>query len=324
MPEDGFNRFNHSNPGTITNMLAISTAWNGKKHESGRAVIKELLALGFQNFEINVHFSEAMLLEIEPLIHEDVIRISSLHNFCPVPPGTERTKGSGDIYKPSALNEEERKQAVEHTKRTLDWAARLGAGAIVAHWGEVDMPNPQREWVKRLLQSDPNVQSEIQHAWEERERLKQPYLEQTLRSLQEIGEYAHALGIQVGVETRYYFHQFPSLEEVEMFLNVAPDTYGYWHDNGHAQTQQFIGIARQSDYLARYGDRLMGAHLMDIINGDRDHQAFGRGEFPIEQYASALTQAQWQVMEIHHATPEELIASRERLERCGFGDIRKT
>jgi len=300
-------------------MLAISTAWNGRRHESGRAVIEELLALGFRNFEIGVHFSEAMLLEIEPLIMEGVIRLSSLHNYCPVPPGIDRTRGSGDLYKPSSLDETERRNTVEYTKRTLDWAARLRAGAVVAHWGEVDMPNPQREWVKRILQGDPDVQDEIKRAWEERERLKQPYLEQTLCSLQEISEHARTLGIRVGIETRYYFHQFPSLEETEILLNVMPDTTGYWHDNGHAQTQAFVGIARQEDYLNRYRERLIGAHLMDIIHGDRDHQAFGRGEFPIEQYAPILSQAKWQVMEIHHATPEELASSKQRLERCGFG-----
>lgn len=300
-------------------MLAISTAWNGKRHESGRAVIEELLALGFQNFEIGVHFSESMLLEIEPLVQEEIIRLSSLHNFCPVPPGVERLKGSGDLYKPSALDESERKRAAEYTKRTLDWAARLGAGAVVAHWGEVDLPNPQRDWVRRILQGDPAVPEEIRQAWDERERLKQPYLEQTLRSLQEIGEYAQTLGVRIGVETRYYFHQFPSYEEVETFLSVVPEVIGYWHDNGHAQTQEFIGIARQEDYLNRYQERLIGAHLMDIVDGDRDHQAFGRGNFPVERYAPILSQAKWQVMEIHHATPEELIASKQRLEKCGFG-----
>lgn len=302
-------------------MLAISTAWNGKKHESGRAVIEELLALGFQNFEIGVHFSEAMLQEIEPLVQEGVIRLSSLHNFCPVPAGVERWQGSGDLYRPSALDEAERRQAVEHTKRTLDWAARLHAGAVVMHCGEVEMVNPQRDWVKRILQGDSAVRDEIQRARDERERLKSPYLEQTLRSFQEIGEYAQTLGIRVGVETRYYFHQIPSLEEVETFLTLMPGVAGYWHDNGHAQTQELIGIARQEDYLNRYGESLVGLHLMDIMDGDRDHQAFGRGDFPVERYAPVLSKAKWQVMEIHHATPEELVLSKQRLERCGFGSF---
>lgn len=298
-------------------MLAVSTAWNAQRHTSGRAIIDELLALGFEDFEINVHFSEEMLKEIELMAREGAIRIGSLHNYCPIPLGF--THGSGDLYLMSDLDESQRRLAVENTKRTLDWAKRLGAGAIVAHWGEVTMFNPQKSIVRRILEGDLSAKEEMRQLYEQRNQQKQPYLEQSLKSLQEISEYAKSLNIRLGLETRYYFHQFPGIEEMGMMLDVAPEVTGYWHDNGHAMTQQFIGIARHDDYLDRFGDRLMGLHLMDIIEGDQDHHALGHGDYPVEQYAPLLTKAHWQVMEIHRATPEELVASRARLQACGFG-----
>jgi len=48
---------------------------------------------------------------------------------------------------------------------------------------------------------------------------------------------------------------------------------GYWHDCGHGQVQENLGIRRHEDWLCRYQDRLIGVHLHGMFNRLLDHEA---------------------------------------------------
>ena len=130
--------------------IGISTAWNALRHKSGRKMIRELLDLGFDSVELNVHVTSAMIEEISEMVKLGQVRICSLHNYCPVPDGVERQAAAGNILPLSAPDEVERAMAVAQTKQTIEWAARLGAQAVVMHLGAVPMEIRQREALRLI------------------------------------------------------------------------------------------------------------------------------------------------------------------------------
>src|SRR2546422_8972535 len=62
------------------------------------------------------------------------IRISSLHNFCPLPMGVEHA--APNIFKFTSDNPRERENAFKHTLKTMETAVRVKAPLVVLHMGD--------------------------------------------------------------------------------------------------------------------------------------------------------------------------------------------
>lgn len=297
--------------------LAISTSWNASFHSSGIKLIKELSHFGFRRLELSFNLTAEMVAEIALLQDEKEIEVVSVHNYCPIPEGVDRKMALPDYYSMSALNLAERKEAVYFTKRTIDTAARLKAKAVVLHIGRVDIP----EWTKELvrLYNEGKKGSEeyvalIKRMTQERQKVAGPYLEQALKSLDELTEYAKAQGINLGIENRYYFREIPSLEELEIiFKDFKQRNLYYWHDVGHAQLYENLGLLNHLDYLNKFADRMIGIHLHDI-KGTEDHLPPLKGEFKFIKLLPFVRKDTIKVLEAHYpATSEELEKSAEYL-----------
>ena len=74
------------------------------------------------------------------------IKISTLHNFCPLPMGVDHA--APNIYKFSSDKDRERESAYKHTLKTLDTAVRVGARLVVLHTGAVDM----KDYTDKLIE----------------------------------------------------------------------------------------------------------------------------------------------------------------------------
>src|SRR6202008_4349740 len=114
------------------------------------------------------------------------IKISSLHNFCPLPVGVMGP--APDYFKPSSEREGERLQAVRHTLRTIEFAASLGASVVVLHLGRVEM----RDYTEKLMElfahgraETPKFEKVRVKAVTVRAKKRQRYFDQVLRSLDE-------------------------------------------------------------------------------------------------------------------------------------------
>jgi hypothetical protein len=66
-------------------MFALSTCWNASRHTDGKAMLEEVRSLGFEYAELGHNTSIALLPGIQAAVAGGVIRIASLHNFCPLP-----------------------------------------------------------------------------------------------------------------------------------------------------------------------------------------------------------------------------------------------
>jgi len=294
-------------------IIGVSTAWNALRHTSGKQMVQELLDMGFDLLELNVHVTPEMIEEVEEMVKQGRVSICSLHNYCPLPMDIERENAAANVLPLSSIDEAERSAAVAQTRRTIEWAARIGASTIVLHLGAVPMECRQREAL-RLVGAGYHEQAReiILEDLTERATLRRPYINAVIAGLQELSGYAEAAGVRLGLETRYYYGEIPSLDEFQMiFKNIASPALGYWHDTGHAHVMDVLGIADQEDYLKKYSHRLIGIHLHDAVAGS-DHRALGRGEVDFSKilaYAKPDTEL---VLEIHsQATHAELIKSRE-------------
>ncbi len=296
--------------------ISISTAWNAMKHTSGREMAAELLGLGFDTLELDVHVTRKMIQEVREMVSDGEVRISSLHNYCPLPDGIPREIAGGDALMLSSPDPKARRRAVDNARTTVDWAAELGAKAVVLHLGRPYLIADQRTAL-RLIEVGMTEQAVelIRLGLAERETIKQPHLDSVIESVRDLADHARGTGVRLGLETRYYCFEFPTCDELAVIFDaVDSPEVGYWHDTGHAYVQEILGVATQRDFLSRYGDRLIGMHLHNGIDGS-DHWPITRGEIGFEEIVRYVQDDTVLVLEIHKGDDTELVRSRELMER---------
>jgi len=293
--------------------LAISTAWNALRHNSARAIVDELRGLGFDRFELSVHFDETMAAEIAKMQQAGEVEVVSVHHVFPVAPSWEQRgqgRGAGEISSP---DETERRKGVELALRTLDWAARLEAQAVVLHLGYVEMEGHPREIIDLALAKDPAAKNLLERDLAIRAERAPKHFEAALKSLRELAAHAASGGPKLGIECRVDYMEIPSFEEFEIVLRELPPTAGgYWHDFGHAQIREISGLEPHERYLEAYGERLIGMHVHDVTPDGRDHRPLTYGGVDFPQLLPLVRGQPLAVLEIHsNAGAEELVRSRE-------------
>lgn len=254
--------------------LALSTMWNFRKASSGRELVDQLLALGFTAAEFNYQVRAQWLEDIRRAVDAGEIKAASLHN---VFPKTMDDRFDTDSMLLGYLDEGLRRQAVELSKRSVDWACRLGAGAVVFHPTEVPLAPEAFDVPLKKMIAEHQTHTDAYRALNARMRgLRQsePYLSQTLRSLDELATYVtvHALPVKLGMENRAMCHQVPIYAEFDVIARRFDQScVGLWLDTGHGIMMQEMGL--QSLPLSDLARRnLVGMHIHDAKDG-LDHYA---------------------------------------------------
>lgn len=301
------------------NSLSLSTIWRSLlPHKSAREIVLKIKELGFEQIELNFTITPEEVEEIAELEEKGIIRVSSVHNYCPMPhiPGVKET--TPDYFSLSALNEEERTKAISLTKLTIDTAKRLNARAVVLHTGKVVMEHNSRllvTWYAKGLKDAAAFGKFRKEMVEERALKSELFFKKTLESLKVLADYAQKKNISLGVENRFYYQEIPSFEEIEIVLNEFKNsTVFYWHDVGHAYIMEILGLGAYRYHLEKYGHRIGGIHLHDV-KGVEDHQAPLKGNFDFKQLVPYLKSDTIKVMEIHPpATEEDLKKAKQYIE----------
>jgi sugar phosphate isomerase/epimerase len=295
--------------------LAVSTSWNYREHIRARDILDEITKLGLRRLELNFNLPQRLADEFAHLQQRGECEIVSLHNYCPIPDDADPRRFSPDDPCLSSLDEHERRRAVEQTKHTIDFARHVGAKAVVVHLGKVGIKDTTVK-LSRIDTHSPRFREMKDAMIRERAAAAEPYFSQTVKSLEKLEPYARHHGVCLGVETRYYYREIPSLDELAyLFKHFGTSNIYYWHDVGHAQVGENLGFLRQEDYLKRYSERLIGIHLHDII-GISDHRAPGGGAFDFTRLLSYLAEDVLLVIEAHQpVTIQEMAAGIAALER---------
>ena len=242
-------------------------------------MLEEIRALGFESAELSHGIRISLLPGILDAVDGGLIKISSVHNFCPLPMGIDRA--APNIFQFSSDDRRERENAWKHTLKSFETAARLKAPLVVLHMGSVDMKDYTDKLVD-LIQDGKKDTPKFQKLCDEAQRKRQDkaprYIEAAHDMLRRLIPEAEKHGVLLGVENREALEEIPFDHELEYFFrDFDSPTVRYWHDTGHAQIKANLGIIDHVQHLDTMSPVLAGFHIHDVEFPGRDHRSPGTG-----------------------------------------------
>jgi sugar phosphate isomerase/epimerase len=265
-------------------MYSFSTCWNSHRHSDGRAMLREIRELGFEYAELSHGIRISLVPGILEAVDAGEIKISSLHNFCPLPMGI--VHAAPNIYQFSAESPHDRDMAIRCTHKTLEFASRVRAPLVVLHLGSVEMKDYTEKLCSLLKRGE---RDSVKYSRLRAEALKallakkEKFFARTKETLRKILPDAETRGIKLGCENRQALEELPLDEDFKAFFQEFPSpNIVYWHDAGHAQIKENLGLSYHLGSLESHASRLAGFHLHDVIFPDRDHAAPGTGTIDYE------------------------------------------
>jgi sugar phosphate isomerase/epimerase len=260
-------------------MYSFSTCWNSHRHTDGRAMLREIRDLGFEYAELSHGTRISLLPGIIDAVTAGEIKISTLHNFCPLPMGVNSS--APNLYRFTSDNPRERENAMRCTRKTMDLAVRLKAPLVVLHYGSIEL----KDYTGRLLdlaaagqKETPKFEKLAAEALKKREGAKERCMERANELLRKLLPEAENAGLLLGIENREAVEELPIEADYGLlFKALASPAAVYWHDTGHAQIKENLGLINHAFHLESQRERLRGFHIHDVQYPGRDHCAPGTG-----------------------------------------------
>jgi len=303
-------------------MYSLSTCWNSHRHTDGRAMLREIRELGFEYAELSHGVSISLTPGILEAVGAGEIKISSLHNFCPLPIGV--THAAPNLYEFSAEKEFERELAIRYTLKTFEFAERVQARAVVLHLGRMEL----KDYTGRLcdlLERDgsptPKFEKLRAEAVAKREAVKEKFVAHMYETLRRLVPKAEKRGLKLGCENRQALEEIPLESDfASFFREFASPNVAYWHDVGHAQIKENLGLIRHVAHLESLAGRLAGFHIHDVQYPARDHAAPGTGMIDFAALKPFVRPEHIKVFELGPSLPVEVVKAGVAHVRAIWGD----
>jgi len=288
-------------------MYSLSTCWNSHRHTDGGAMLREIRDLGFEFAELSHGIRLSLLPGILDTVDAGEIKISTLHNFCPLPVGVN--SAAPNLFQFSSEDKRERENAWKHTLKTLDTAARVGAKLVVLHTGSIAMKD-YGEKLEAMVEAgarDTDKYRALVEAMElDRERRKDGPCERAYEFIAQLVPEAKQRGLRLGIENREAVQEIPLDHDFPIFFRRFRDeTVAYWHDCGHAQIKENLGLMFHTMHLEGLADRLGGFHIHDVQPPARDHCPPGTGMIDFKALAPFVRPEHIKVFELRPGTPPD-------------------
>ena len=301
--------------------FALSTMYAQQpRFERGRAFVEYAAEAGYDAIEVSHSTPEAKLRE---MLACGALPVASIHQPAPhVEVGGGKSNADLNLASTSA---DERERALGHALRSVEWAAEAGANALVVHLGEVEgsFAGVAAELYRLFRQGGigSDRAEEARAGLRARRAEAAPaHLEAARATLERLVEAARPHGVVIGIENRLEFHQIPlPCETAALLEGFAPEEAGHWHDTGHAEVLDRLGLLPHEAWFGELGDRLVGAHAHDV-RGVRDHRAPGTAQLDWAKVAGWLRALDAVTLEIDQREPDEAVrAAPAFLRAAGFG-----
>ena len=307
----------------ILDRLSLSSCWCSARHTDGYEMIEEIVGLGFKRVELSHGIRISLVPGILKAVEEGLIEVSSVHNFCPLPNSVQHA--APNLYEPSTVDQREMRLWNQYTTQTLDFAVKVGAPRIVIHsgstWYFFESPEKKLEkWIDaQELKACDLLENKDFHKQRDRamKRIKRASKKTMLRiteSYQRALPWLQERGLQLGLENREGMEEMPIDANYADFLKELgePESFGYWHDTGHAQIKHQLGLLDHRTHLEAMADRLAGFHLHDVSKSGRDHQVPGTGTIDFKMVSEFVRPEHTLVLELSpKLTTEQVLQSRD-------------
>jgi len=272
-------------------------------------MLREIRELGFAYAELSHGIRLGLVPGVLEAVEAGEIKISSLHNFCPLPMGVNHA--SPNLYEFSDERPRERELAVKYTLKTLDFARRVRAPVVVLHLGSLEMKDYTGK-LSALLERDgtrtPRYEKLRAEAAAVREARKAKALERVKATLQQVLPEAEKHGLKLGIENRQGLEEIPLDGDFEHFFREfdSPNVV-YWHDVGHAQIKENLGFLQHVPHLESLSGRLAGFHIHDVVFPAADHAPPGEGKVDFAALKPLVKPGHIKVFELSPMLPVEAV-----------------
>jgi len=285
-------------------------------------MLREIRDLGFEYAELSHGIRISLLPGVMEAVDTGEIRISTLHNFCPLPIGVSHA--APNLFKFSSLDARERENAFRHTAKTIETAVRLKAKLVVLHMGCIDM----KDYTERLISLLGSGEKESRkyqklciEAEEKREQKKEKHQQYASEMLQRIWAHAQPYGIKLGIENREALEEIPLESDLGLFFREFSDPLiCYWHDTGHAQIKENLGFIRHSMHVEAMADRLAGFHIHDVRFPAQDHSPPGTGTVDFTALRPFVRPEHIKVFELGPGMPKQEVLAGVAYIKSVWGD----
>lgn len=272
-------------------------------------MLAEIRALGFTHAELSHGIRLSLVGGILEAVAAGEIKISSVHNFCPLPIGVDRP--APNLYEFTARDPRDRELAIKHTLKTFEFARRVNAPLVVLHLGSLDLKDyggKLETMLERGEKDSPSYSKLLAEAVAKREARKMTAMTYLYESLGRLVPEALKAGLKLGCENREAVQELPLEPDFAGFLRDFPSpAVGYWHDCGHAQIKQNLGFIRHEEFLASVADRLAGFHIHDVRFPTTDHCPPGIGDIDFAALKRHVKPDHLKVFELSPKTPVEAV-----------------
>ena len=287
-------------------------------------MLREIAGLGFDRVELSHGIRISLVPGILKAVEEGVVKVGSVHNFCPLPMGV--FQAAPNFFQPSSPDSREREQWARQTKRSIDFAAQVGASLLVCHLGSVRYfwfePDRQMAAYRKanpeaVKEGDKAYRALVDKTFLKFRKRMVPYWQRTQESVRAVIDYAAEKKVRLGLENRERFEELPIDADFPEFLAgmPLPSPAGYWHDAGHAHLKERMGLIDHRRQLEANASRLLGFHLHDVDSNGHDHQAIGSGEVDFGMLGAFWRPEHLFVIELSPRVPVEgVVSSKARVE----------
>jgi len=276
-------------------------------------MLREIRDLGFEYAELSHGIRMSLVPGILDAVGAGEIRISTLHNFCPLPMGVNHA--APNLFKFSADDRRERDSARKHTLKTFEMAERVGAKLVVLHTGAADLGGlfgtpDYTEKLEKMVEAGqkgtPKYEKLLAEIQERREKRKATPMRHAAEMIRDLAEAAGEKGLLLGIENREAVEEIPFDYDIQFFLEELPENVRYWHDCGHAQIKENLGLIDQhAMHVETLAPRLAGFHIHDVIPPGMDHCPPGSGMIDFKALAPFVKSSHIKVLELNPAVPIE-------------------
>jgi sugar phosphate isomerase/epimerase len=272
-------------------------------------MLREIRDLGFEYAELSHGIRVSLMTGILEAVGAGEIKISSLHNFCPLPLGVSHA--APNLYQFSDERPRQRELAIKHTLKTFEFAERVKGPLVVLHLGSMDLKDYTEKlctMLERGLRNAPKYEKLCGEASLAREARKEKAVERVYDSLRKILPEAERRGLKLGCENREALEEIPIESDFQfMFRELNSPNLVYWHDCGHAQIKANLGFIHHVLHLESLAPRLAGFHIHDVQFPARDHAAPGTGMIDYASLKPFVKPEHIKVFELSPSLPVEAV-----------------